>query len=227
MSSADVQGHTGTVTVSLGEALRDKEHTLLLVVDVQNDFCHPDGVCGQAGGYPVAKTHAAVERVSELLTAARGTRLPVMHARLRVDWSREDQAWLDRLLRLRQPDLCSPESFGVAPYAGAEEVPGEPVLYKRRFSAFWGTGLADKLRDMGIKRVIFCGVATNICVQASACDAFMDGFQVFFVSDASGAYSDEGHDAALTLIGLAYGDVVATNEIVGALSGADAATSAS
>lgn len=226
MSSADFQDDTGSKAVSLREALRDKEHTLLLVVDVQNDFCHPDGVCGQAGGYPVEKTHASVERVSELLTAARGNGLPVMHARLRVDWSQEDQNWLDRLLRLRQPNLCSPESFGEAPYAGAEEAAGEPVVYKRRFSAFWQTGLADQLREQGIKRIIFCGVATNICVQASACDAFMDGFQVFFVSDASGAYSDEGHDAALTLIDLAYGDIVATEEVVGALSDAEATASA-
>jgi len=226
MSSADFQDGTGSRTVSLREALRDKEHTLLLVVDVQNDFCHPDGVCGQAGGYPVEKTHASVERVSELLAAARGNGLPVMHARLRVDWSQEDQNWLDRLLRLRQPNLCSPESFGEAPYAGAEEAAGEPVLYKRRFSAFWQTGLAEQLREQGIKRIIFCGVATNICVQASACDAFMDGFQVFFVSDASAAYSDEGHDAALTLIDLAYGDIVATEEVVGALSDAEATASA-
>jgi nicotinamidase-related amidase len=45
----------------------------------------------------------------------------------------------------------------------------------------------------------------------------MDGFRVLFVSDASGAYSQEGHDAALELIDLAYGDVVDTGTVIGAL----------
>ena len=208
-------------------ALSDRDRTALLVVDVQNDFCHEDGVCAQAGGYPVDKTHPAVVRVTELLGAARTSGVPVLHARLRVDWEQEDRIWLDRLLRLHQPELCSPGSFGEAPYAGAEEQPGEPVIYKRRFSAFWGTGLSDRLRAMGVRRLIVCGVATNICVQASACDAFMDGFEVVFVSDASAAYSDEGHDAALELIDLAYGDVLATDAVVSALSGTPAASAAS
>jgi ureidoacrylate peracid hydrolase len=221
MATSDTQGSTGATDVR--DALRDIEHTALLVVDVQNDFCHEDGVCATAGGYPVELTRPAVARVEELLEAARGAGLRVLHARLRVDWDREDRLWLDRLLRLHQPNLCAPESFGEAPYAGAEEHPGEPVIYKRRFSAFWGTGLSDQLRDMGVTKLVVCGVATNICVQATACDAFMDGFRVLFVDDASGAYSAEGHDATLELIDLAYGDVVDTATVVGALAGASAA----
>ncbi len=218
MSKTENPQMTAGAARTVEEALKDKKHTALLVVDVQNDFCHEEGVCAQAGGYPVKETWPAVDRVKELLEATRTTGLPVLHARLRVDWDKEDQPWLDRLLRLRQPELCSPETFGEAPFVGAEERPGEPVIYKRRFSAFWQTGLADQLREMGVTQLIVCGVATNICVQASACDAFMDGFRVFFVSDASGGYSQEGHDAALTLIDLAYGDVVSTETVVHALS---------
>ncbi len=225
MASSDTEQNTSSDAVR--EALRDKEHTALLVIDVQNDFCHEDGVCAQAGGYPVELTRPAVGQVKELLDAARRTGLPVLHARLRVDWENEDRNWLDRLLRLRQPKLCSPESFGEAAYEGAEELPGEPVIHKRRFSAFWGTDLADRLRDMGVTQLIVCGVATNICVQASACDAFMDGFRVLFVGDASGAYSQEGHDAALTLMDLAYADVVDTEDVVNALTKTEAASAPS
>jgi hypothetical protein len=42
-----------TTSSAAAQLLEDKEHTALLVVDVQNDFCHEDGVCAQAGGYPV------------------------------------------------------------------------------------------------------------------------------------------------------------------------------
>lgn len=223
---SDTPNPPAAIADEVRAALRDVDHTALLVVDVQNDFCHPDGVCAQAGGYPVEVTLPAVGHVAELLEAARDAGLQVLHARLRVDWDREDQGWLDRLLRLRQPNLCAPGGFGEQAYAGAEERPGEPVIHKRRFSAFWGTDLADQLRAAGVTQLICCGVATNICVQASACDAFMDGFRVLFVGDASGAYSAQGHDAALELIDLAYGDVVDTEAVVRALGEARSAPTA-
>lgn len=210
--------HDTSVSDDVLASLRDTAHTALLVVDVQNDFCHEDGVCATAGEYPVETVRPAVARVTELLEAARAAGLHILHPRLRVDWDTEDEVWLERLLRLRQPNLCAPGSFGEAAYAGAEERPGEPVIYKRRFSAFWGTDLSERLRDLGVTRVVVCGVATNICVQATACDAFMDGFRVVFVSDASGAYSADGHDATLELIDLAYGDVVDTATVVDALA---------
>jgi ureidoacrylate peracid hydrolase len=215
--------HENPIADDVRAALDDTEHTALLVVDVQNDFCHEDGVCATAGEYPVERTKPVVARVTELLEAARGAGLQILHPRLRVDWDTEDELWLGRLLRLNQPNLCAPGSFGEAAYEGAEERPGEPVVYKRRFSAFWETGLTERLRELGVTQVMVCGVATNICVQATACDAFMDGFRVLFVSDASGAYSQEGHDAALELIDLAYGDVVDTSTVVDALARAGAA----
>ncbi len=74
----------------------------------------------------MVNTHPAVDRVKALLKRAPSSGLPVMHARLRVDWNKEDQNWLDRLVRLRRPTSAhrSPSD----PYAGAEERPGEPVI---------------------------------------------------------------------------------------------------
>lgn len=187
--------------------------TALLVVDVQNDFCHPDGVCGEAG-YPVTLTWPAAENVATLLHAAREGGVPVVHLRLEVDWATEDRLWLDQLLRLHQPELCSPGRFGAGAYTGAEEHPGEPVVVKRRYSGFWQTGLSARLRELSVDTVVVCGVATNICVQATACDAFMDGFAVEIVADASAAYDTGAHDAALALIELAYGRVVTTPQLV-------------
>lgn len=202
----------------LAEAVQDIDKTALLVIDVQNDFCHEDGVLAVAGDYPVEKVLPAVRHIEEVLGAARAAGLKVLHPRLRVDWEQEDEVWLNRLLRLRQPNLCSPGSFGEDAYPGVEALPDEPVIFKRRFSAFWETGLAERLREMNVTHLIVCGVATNICVQATACDAFMDGFQVIFVSDASGSFSEAGHAATLELIDLAYGDVVDTDAIVQALA---------
>ena len=192
--------------------------TALLVVDVQRDFCHPEGVCGVAG-YPVADAVAAVTQVGRLLAAARVADVEVVHIRLEVDWDSEDQLWLDQLLRLGQPGLCSPGSVGAAAYSGAEELPGELVVAKRRYSGFWRTDLTELLRGRDVGRVVVCGVATNICVQATACDAFMEGFAVELAADASGAFLPAAHDAAVALIDLAYGTVATTDELVARWAG--------
>ena len=83
--------------------LDNRPNTALLVVDVQNDFCHEDGVCATVGEYPVERTKPVVARVTELLEAARGAGLHILHPRLRVDWDTEDELWLGRLLRHQQP----------------------------------------------------------------------------------------------------------------------------
>ncbi|MBD3885597.1 cysteine hydrolase [Phormidium tenue FACHB-886] len=201
----------------------DPSTTALLVVDIQNDFCHPDGICGQAG-YPVTETWNAVEGARKLLKAARATGSLIVHIFLRVDWQNDSEVWLSQLLRLKQPGLCTPNSFGEAPYTGVEPLPGEPIIYKPRYSGFVNTPLEALLREHGIHTLVVCGVATNICVESTVRDGFMRDFEVVIVSDASGAYSESMHQAALEVMHLAFGIVVSADDLVNVWQPAQVAT---
>lgn len=81
--------------------------------------------------------------------------------------------------------------------------PNEPIIDKKRYSAFYGTNLENLLREKGIEDIILCGILTNCCCETTARDAFMRDFRVFFLSDATTAVAEELHIA--TLKNLAYG----------------------
>ncbi|CAN0888275.1 Nicotinamidase 2 [Linum grandiflorum] len=82
--------------------------------------------------------------------------------------------------------------------AGAGE-----IIEKNTYSAFAGTGLQEKLEEMGVEEVIVAGVMTNLCCETTAREAFVRGFRVFFSADATATSDLELHES--TLKNLAYG----------------------
>ncbi|XP_052205688.1 nicotinamidase 2-like [Diospyros lotus] len=80
---------------------------------------------------------------------------------------------------------------------------GDQVVEKNTYSAFRGTGLEERLREMGVEEVIVTGVMTNLCCETTAREAFVRNFRVFFSTDATATASPELHEA--TLKNLAYG----------------------
>ncbi|GFP84873.1 nicotinamidase 2 [Phtheirospermum japonicum] len=79
----------------------------------------------------------------------------------------------------------------------------DSVILKDTYSAFRGTGLEEKLKEMGVKEVIVSGVMTNLCCETTAREAFVRGFRVFFSTDATATSSLELHEASLK--NMAYG----------------------
>lgn len=79
----------------------------------------------------------------------------------------------------------------------------EMVVRKDTYSAFRGTRLEERLREMGVEEVIVTGVMTNLCCETTAREAFVRGFRVFFSTDATATSSEELHEA--TLKNMAYG----------------------
>jgi ureidoacrylate peracid hydrolase len=62
--------------------------------------------------------------------------------------------------------------------------PGDHVVRKTRYSGFCRTGLEDHLRAAGIRYLLFSGIATNVCVESTARDAFFAEFWPILVEDA-------------------------------------------
>ena len=151
----------------------------LLVVDVQNDFM-PGGALGVLRGDEI------LPPVNSLIDRWHEAGLPVLLSR---DW--------------HPPDHCSFADRGgpwpvhcVAGSPGAEFSPAlhvlEPVTVvskatrrdEEAYSAFHGTGLAQRLRSASIDRIFIAGLATDYCVGATTRDALGDGFEVAVLTDA-------------------------------------------
>jgi isochorismate hydrolase len=88
-------------------------------------------------------------------------------------------------------------------YPGLAPQQEEPVISKRRYSAFFGTELDSLLRLRGIEDLIISGVMTNLCCESTARDGFMHDFRIFFLQDATSTINKDLHLA--TLKNLAYG----------------------
>jgi N-formylmaleamate deformylase len=102
--------------------------------------------------------------------------------------------------------------------ARLEPAAGEAILVKKGASAFFGTDLADRLRDLGVDTVVICGATTSGCVRASVVDSVQSDFPTLVVREAVGDRARAPHDANLFDIEQKYGDVISVDDAVAYLS---------
>jgi ureidoacrylate peracid hydrolase len=106
-------------------------------------------------------------------------------------------------------------------YALADEIKREPhdvIVQKPRYSGFWGTNLDMFLRSRGVRRLVFTGIASNVCVESTLRDAFFLEYFPVLVADASlQAGSAAVHEAVLYNVQTFFGWVTTTDEYVAAL----------
>lgn len=86
-------------------------------------------------------------------------------------------------------------------------IDGEPVLVKFWASAFFGTDLAQRLRDAGADGVMVTGLTTSGCVRATALDALQNEFRVIVPEQAVGDRDAQAHHANLHDLQIKYADV--------------------
>lgn len=180
----------------------DPRRTALLVVDVQNDFCHPDGYFARFG-FDVTPCAEVVSRIAPVVDTARRLGLPVVWT---MSTNSDPPAHRLRPARFRReavngrpPDQFVPASWGWSIVDDLVPAEAELVVRKPRYDAFLRTMLEDELRERDITTVIVTGVITNCCVDTTARSAFMRGFDVLVLEDCVATFAEERdlHDASL------------------------------
>jgi nicotinamidase-related amidase len=210
----------------------------LVLIDVQNDFCAPEGATGRTG-QSMKMIGTAVNRIKLLLDAARKAGLFVVHVRAEygelyrhvgspyrfpASEGREPAVWTASAADLsagkRYPagdtEICAHGSWGAAFVDGIEPLSGEAVVAKHRFSAFADTGLDLLLRARGIKSLVLAGVTTNCCVESTAREAVMRDFYLVVASDCVAVkdHLRDLHDATLETLGLYFGLVRPSEDLI-------------
>ena len=188
-------------------------NSALIVVDVQNDFCAPDGVFGKAGS-DLSMVEPMVANLERLIQRARAAQVPVIFIRSIYDPAYLPPTWHERNARIGfDTPRCVSGTWGADYYRVAPRA-GDVVVTKHRFSAFTGTDLDLILRSQGIKTVVMTGIATNICVDSTARAAFMSDYFVVVADDACAAYNRAQHDATLVNIDVAFGVVHKAEDVI-------------
>lgn len=94
------------------------------------------------------------------------------------------------------------------------DLTGAEIVDKSQYSAFYQTNLDKILQDHQIKEVIICGVMTNCCCETTTRDAFMRGYNAFFVSDATATVNSDLHLAAIKNIAFGFAQVIDTKCLI-------------
>lgn len=171
------------------QSLEIDRQTALIAVDVQKDFC-PGGALSVPDGdrvVPVLNRYIGVfRRVGAPIIATRD-----WHPSDHCSFQSQGGPW---------PVHCVQGSKG-AEFHPQLELPEEAVVFskgddKKRdaYSGFQGTNLKDHLSEKGIRRILVGGLATDYCVKNTVLDGLKNGFEVYFLADASRAVNIHPED---------------------------------
>ena len=199
--------------ISLGEMLRLRK-SALIIVDVQNDFCHPEGLFAKKG-LDVGAVTEIMPNIQRLIDAAHASGRPVIYIQNVEDESTDAEAWI---MRPDGDENTPNENVTRRGTWGAEIYQLKPderdiVIEKHRFSAFHNTRLDTALRSLGVQTVAVTGLSTNVCVMNTAFNAVMYGYHVVLVQDGCAAWSKPAHDFAMNNIRLFVGKTANTEDI--------------
>ncbi|NRG31505.1 cysteine hydrolase family protein [Niallia circulans] len=185
--------------------------TAVIVVDVQNDYCHPDGAISRSG-INVSSVKQIIPNLHFVLEAARERSIPIIFLQTNHEKATDSEVWLSRFPDGINP-ICRTGSWGADFY---EVSPGsnDIVVKKHRYSGFVHTRLESILKTLKIETLIMTGVSTNLCVESTAREGFMLDYHIVLLKDACAAFSQAEHDMTLKTVDTYFGMVTDSSEIV-------------
>ena len=158
--------------------------TAVVVIDMQNAYASPGGYVDQAG-FDISGAAGTIDQIAKVLEVARGAGVQVVY--LQNGWDPDyveaggpgSPNWhkSNALKTMRQrPELAGQllarGGWDYDLVEGLGPQPGDVVIGKTRYSAFFNSQLDSVLRSRGIKTIVFVGIATNVCVESTLRDGF-------------------------------------------------------
>jgi nicotinamidase-related amidase len=200
---------------ALGEIL-DPDRCAVLVIDMQNDLIHPDGKIATYG-LDMSGMYEILPRCAAFIDDARTLGVLVVHVQTVClpGGASLSESWRRALGTILEGDaeFVREGSWGAQICEECAPRPGEPVITKRRSSAFRATDLDLILRANAIRTVVIIGEQTPGCVEATYRDAAYHDYYNVLVEDCIAAYDRGLHEASLA-IQRARHDVCTADEVL-------------
>ncbi len=211
----------------------DPRETALIMVDMQNDFCHPEGACGRnqetylARGLDPELVIATVPAQKELLAAAREAGIFVVHTQIVWEPGYDSPNKIHKITSAtrgtdrptRTEPFLVPGSWGADTHQELYPREGEHIVVKKGYSAFYGTDLETVLRRRAIKTLVIAGCITYACVLHTAFDAYVRDFDVIMSTDTVASWEPNLLEPALRIVELLLGAVSPVPEVIEAFQG--------
>lgn len=175
--------------------------SLLLVHDMQNFFLNP---------LPELLRHTLLANCAQLLAWARRYDVPVVYTGQKGSMSTKERGLLYDFWGAGMD--ADPLHTAITPLLSP--LPGEPVLKKWRYSAFFSSELADIFSHQQRDQIIICGVYAQIGILTTALDAYSRDIEVFLARDAIADFSQAAHQRMLTYAASCCASILSVNEVV-------------
>lgn len=213
----------------------DATRTAVIVVDMQNDFGSKGGMFDRAG-INISMIQNAVNPTARVLRAARQAGIKIIYLRMGYQADLSDLGTEDSPNRMRHlqvmhvgDTITTPigtksrilirDSWGTDIVPELKPTKDDIVLYKTRFSGFYNTDLDLILKKMGIRKLIFTGCTTSICVESTIRDAMFRDYSPVLLEDCTGEpigydFPRSNHEASLLTIERLFGWISDSDKFV-------------
>ena len=196
--------HIITLTTETKTLRLDLAKTAILVIDMQNDFCHPDGWLAHIG-VDVSPARTPIAPLQVLLPLLRSVQVPIVW----VNWGNRpdllnisaasrhvynptgDGIGLGDPLPANGAPVLTKDSWAAAVVDELEPKPDDIWVDKYRMSGFWDTPLDSILKNLGKTTLFFAGVNADQCVMATLQDANFLGYDCLLLTDCSATTSPD------------------------------------
>jgi nicotinamidase-related amidase len=184
----------------------DPSRTALVVVDMQNAFCHPEGSL-----YAPA-SEDALDPVAALVDRARAAGARVVFTRdVHPPEQFADAHYYDEFERWGEHVLEG--SWDAALHDALDVREADHVVEKHTYDAFHQTGLAGHLDAHGVDDLVLCGTLANVCVLHTAASAGLRDYRPVLVEDAVGFLEADHREYALEHADWLFGETAAGGDL--------------
>jgi ureidoacrylate peracid hydrolase len=227
-------GRSTTLVAKPAPITLELAKTVVIVVDMQNDFGSKGGMFDRAG-MDISDIQRAVPPTAKVLAAARSAGIKIVYLKMGFRPDLSDMGNPD------SPNWISHHAIGVgtamrAPNGTQSRIlvrdtwntdvvddlrpePADIVLYKHRYSGFFQTDLDNRLKQLGTRSIIFTGCTTSVCVESTIRDAMFRDYSPVLLSDCTAEPQGYGlcrsnYEASLFIIRGNFGWVSTSDQFI-------------
>jgi len=184
----------------------DTDATALVVVDMQNGFCHPDGSLYAPG------SEAAIEPVADLVDRAREHDVQVVYTRdVHPPEQFDDAHYYDEFERWGEHVLEDSWEAEIVEELEVRET--DHVVEKHTYDAFQNTEMDGWLSARGLRDLAICGTLANVCVLHTAGSAGLRDYRPVLVEDALGYIEEDHREYAVEHADFLFGEVTTSDRL--------------
>lgn len=191
------------------------ENTALIIVDMQNAFCSPEGSFRKRG-FRILNLDKVLRISKSIVSLARQEDLLTIFTKIVYDSSYSDAGLLINKIapEIKQHGGYIEDSWDseIVDILKPKEI--DIIITKKRYDPFYETDLEGILQQNNISNLVVIGLLTNVCVEACIRSAFDRDFHVAIVPEATSTYSQNLLTSSLETIKSHFGSIISYEEIL-------------